>query len=296
MVKGRDGEAVMNNSIPQQKMPVRRRNLTFDMQGIDFSSWHPRGPQLGHLFSGLSMTFPAGEQFFVDSVRNYMDKLPMENKELLEQVRGFMGQEAMHSREHNRWNEAMEEAGYPARKLERITKAFLGLVYECTHPFQLGVTIAAEHVTAMLAGLALEDKSMLFEGVDKKIADFWQWHAIEETEHKAVAFDVYQLCVTEELGATKAYLMRVFTMLLLTLGIIVAGLGFQITLSVSDKTIGNWRGWWRFAGALFVRPGLVRKLLIPYLTWYLPGFHPWRHDNAHLVQLWKAEYEQTAVM
>lgn len=286
----------MNNSIPQQKLPVRRRNLTFDMQGIDFSKWHPRGPQDGHLFSALSMTFPAGEQFFVDSVRNYMDRLPKDNPELLEQVRGFMGQEAMHSREHSRWNEAMEEAGYPAKKLERITKAFLGLAYECSHPFMLGLTIAAEHVTAMLADLALEDKTMLLDGVEKKVADFWQWHAIEETEHKAVAFDVYQACVPKELGRVKAYLMRVFTMLLMTLGITLAGAGFQITLLVRDKTIGDWRGWWRFAGSLFVRPGLLRRLVIPYLSWYLPGFHPWRHDNSHLVQQWKTKYEQTALV
>src|SRR5690606_41942592 len=52
-------------------------------------------------------------------------------------------------------------------------------------------TCALEHFTAMLAETILEHPEML-EGMDERVLPLWLWHAVEESEHKSVAFDVYQ--------------------------------------------------------------------------------------------------------
>lgn len=285
---------MQGTAILPQKLPIRRRDLAFDQQNIAFDRWHPQGNQTGHLFNGLSITFPNGERHFVHSVRHYMERMQQEAPQLMEQIRGFMGQESIHGREHERWNQAMAAAGYPVDALERIVgKVLDGFVYKLPPVVQLANTVAAEHLTAIGAGLMLSNPKVL-ESVDPKAAAFWRWHAIEETEHKAVAYDVYRTVATKDLGPVGAYLVRVTTMLLASILFNATGTAFQLVLVAHDRKLTDLGGWWRFLKVQFLSPGFVWRLLIPYLRYYLPGFHPWQHDNHVLVEQWKAANESPA--
>lgn len=286
--------ATQGTTILPQKLPIRRRDLVFEQQHIAFDRWHPQGNQTGHLFNGLSITFPRGERHFVHSVRHYMERMQKEAPQFMEQIRGFMGQESIHGREHERWNQAMAAAGYPVDALERIVgKVLDGFVYKLPPVVQLANTAAAEHLTAIGAGLVLSDPKVL-EGVDPKAADFWRWHAIEETEHKAVAYEVYRTVATRDLGPVGAYLVRVTTMLLASILFNATGTVFQLVLVAHDRKLTDLGGWWRFLKVQFIQPGFAWRLLIPYLRYYLPGFHPWQHDNQRLVERWKHANEPSA--
>ena len=54
--------------------------------------------------NALSLLFPEGEQFFVESVKHMQARIT--SPELQRRVAGFIGQEAMHGREHRAFNEA----------------------------------------------------------------------------------------------------------------------------------------------------------------------------------------------
>ncbi len=62
--------------------------------------------------------------------------------------------------------------------------------------------MALEHFTAILAHQLLADPRHL-EGAEKETADLWRWHAVEEIEHKGVAYDTW-LHATRRLAALEA--------------------------------------------------------------------------------------------
>src|SRR3546814_7470361 len=150
-----------------------------------------------HILAVLSATFPKGEQFFVDSVLNFRDQITDEERR--RQVAGFIGQETMHGREHDRFNEVLGQLGYPTRFVDSTTGAAMGLFQRfLPDSVQLAITAAAEHFTSVLAEQILEDDSFADQDLPEHVRDLFRWHALEECEHKAVAYDVYDPCVGSE--------------------------------------------------------------------------------------------------
>lgn len=142
------------------------------------------------LANALNLVFPAGERFFIRSVRHYMDRI-QDDPVLLEEVRRFMGQEVRHGMEHERFFEALEAQGYEIRSFlewyERV--AYDKLEKQLPPALNLAVTVALEHFTAMFAERALT-RDVLIQHAHPVMRDLLSWHACEELEHKAVAFDV----------------------------------------------------------------------------------------------------------
>ncbi|MFT6593392.1 MAG: putative metal-dependent hydrolase, partial [Zhongshania sp.] len=190
--------------------PVRR-NLEFHLPKDRIGDWHAGGAHIAHFFNALSIFFPDGERFFIDSVRHYRDRI--QDPELKESVRGFIGQEAMHGREHEEYNDALVEKGMPADRYGRIVIRLLKFFTRFTpKSAQLAGTIALEHLTAILANMVLSEPRSL-AGSEPRYAAIWKWHALEETEHKAVAYDVYQQVLG---GGLSGYLHRCTALLTAT--------------------------------------------------------------------------------
>ncbi len=254
-------------------MPVRR-NLEFHLPKERISDWHREGVHVSHFYNCMSVFFPDGERFFIDSVRHYRDRI--EDPELKEQVRGFIGQEAMHGREHEEYNEAMEAKGLPIKNTERRVLALLNW-FRRNSPksMQLAGTVALEHLTAIMADRVLADPRLM-AGAEPRFAAIWRWHALEETEHKAVAFDVYQATVGRGL---RGYLNRCVALVLSTLIFFAMLIPFHINVVRRDGQLFNLVGWLRVMNELWGGPGLLRKNLLAWFDWFRPGFHPWDHDN-----------------
>ncbi len=262
-------------------MPVRR-DLRFTLPVERACDWHGQGPYVTHFFNALSLLFPAGERYFIDSVRHYRDRI--EDPELEKQVHGFIGQEAMHTREHVEYNATLDAAGLPASRLEqRIAKLLDYGRRTLPHSIRLAQTVALEHYTAMLAALVLDDDTRIAGSVPV-YAQIWTWHALEETEHKAVSFDVWNAAINP--GA-KRYFMRTLTMLQVTLLFWVIVFSFHVRLLIADRRRGgHWRGTWRLMRFLFGRRGVFPNIALEWLRFFKPSFHPWDHDNrAHLARI-----------
>lgn len=275
-------ECIAPARVPQG-LNVVRRDLRFDFADVNLRTWHPDGLHVAHFFNALSVFFPEGEKFFIDCVRHHADRI--RSARLKREVKGFIGQEAMHSREHRRYNDALADAGLPIEVLEGVVKRHLALVRKQAAPADaLAATIALEHFTAIMADVLLSDDRLL-DGADARLAAVWRWHAIEETEHKAVAYDVY----CEAVGTDRAaYVRRVIVMLATSVDFWLRVFRCHLALVRADGALGDLRGWAALFRFLFVSPGGLRKLARPWLQYFRRDFHPWQHDNFHYVEQWTA--------
>lgn len=225
------------------------------------------------LLTALSCTFPEGERMFVRSVRHYQQRL--QSEQLKEEVKGFIGQEAHHGNEHEVFNALMQTKGIPTRHVEKFTRNGIAWQERRMSPERLlAKTCALEHFTAMLAEVMLENPEFL-AGMHKDMLPLWLWHAVEESEHKSVAFDVYQ----EQVGD---YWTRVSEMALTTVeftGFTIFHY-FQLRAQMDDKA--DWKSILEGWNWLLGKPGFLRKLGPAYLAYYKRDFHPGKRDKRHL--------------
>src|SRR5580692_11437371 len=233
-----------------------------------------------HLAATLSAVFPEGEDFFVRSVRHFRDQIT--DPALKRQVAGFIGQEAVHGREHRVFNDRLAALGYPTKKYERFTKAGLRFRERILPAISnLAATAALEHFTATLAELVLTSEEIRqLMGADA-VRDLFVWHALEESEHKAVAFDVYRA-----VGGGER--LRAWTMNFFRFGFVL-GMGLAVVLSLlGDRATdrkGNLRGSWRrLKASPIVDPAIWAQLK----DYNRSDFHPDDSDTTELVEAWRA--------
>ena len=238
---------------------------------------------MSHVLAVLSSVFPDGEDYFVRSVQAVRDRI--EDPRLLEDVDGFVGQESMHGREHRALNDRLAALGYPTRAIGRYVRGLMAL----RERFQgeranLAYTAALEHYTATLAETLLGDPRARAEVGHEGVRDLLMWHALEEAEHKAVAFDVYK-----QAGGTER--MRVVIMWLTHITFLFET-SIWTTVSLAKDPAARrhpgrvLRGLWRLRRSPFSAPGVVRQLF----AYHRRGFHPNDRDTAALISEWRERF------
>ncbi|MDP2228333.1 MAG: metal-dependent hydrolase [Moraxellaceae bacterium] len=268
------------NAAPKRNFPKRTNQSDIQPRRMDFE-FDPAMPRYWFggdqfktiLLTALSCTFPEGERFFVRSVRHYQPRIT--NEKLKEEVKGFIGQEAHHGNEHEVFNALMQKKGIPTQKV--VDFVFNGIRWQEKHlspERRLAKTCALEHFTAMLAETMLEDPEFL-KGMDESMLPLWLWHAVEESEHKSVAFDVYQ----EQVGN---YWVRTSEMAATTLefALFTAFHYYQLRSEMDDKP--DWKSVIKGFNWMLGKPGFLRKLGPAYLSYYKRDFHPSQRDSRHL--------------
>ena len=272
-------------------IPVRR-DIQFNLGAGSVRNWHAQGPYVTHFINAMSLFFPHGERYFIHTVRYYRNEIT--DPELQKAITAFIGQEAMHGREHEDHNRLLAEAGLPAAEIEAHVSSLFNLLKKwLPASAQLSTTIAQEHFTAIVGELVLTDERMI-AGADRRLRALWRWHALEETEHKAVAFDVYETVMGR--GA-KAYALRTSGLVLTTAVFLGLVLYYQQRLLKADTRMKRRQGLGQFVNFMLGSPGLLPRLALPWLSYLRPGFHPWDHDNRYLLREMDAlveelEYEQ----
>jgi predicted metal-dependent hydrolase len=245
--------------------------------------WMGGDPVATAFYNALSATFPKGEAFFVDSVRQFRDGTP---PALEQQIRAFVSQEVMHSREHVAFNRRALEAGYDLAPLEARVEWRLGITRNRPPIVNLCATMCLEHFTAVIAHQLLGDPRHL-RGADAESAALWRWHAIEEIEHKGVAYDTW-LHATRDWSRGMRWKVKSKVMLFCTRNFVVDRTLGTLELLRQDGITGA-RAWARVLWFAWIRPGMLRKILGAWAAIFLPGFHPWKQDDRHLI----AETEPT---
>jgi hypothetical protein len=272
---------VAQTSNPERKVPTRRMSFEQSMRDLP-RHFAAHGDLIsGHVIMALSSVFPDGEDYFVRSVRHYRDQVT--DPALKRQVAGFIGQEAVHGREHRVFNDRLAELGYPTKQYESFTRVALRFRERILPPISnLAATAALEHFTATLAELVLtSDEIRDLMGADA-VRDLFVWHALEESEHKAVAFDVYKA-----VGGGER--LRVWTMNFFRFGFVL-GVGLAIVLSLlGDRATyhpGNLHRSWRHLKTSAIMDPAIWAQLKDYNR---PDFHPDDSDTTELVGAWRAE-------
>ncbi len=247
--------------------------------------WIAGDPIATAFFNALSITFPKGEAFFVESVKAFRDGVPAK---LDREVRAFVQQEVMHSREHVAFNKRVVDAGYDVSRLEEQVQASLEMTRGRPQILNLCVTMALEHYTATIAKDLLNNPHN-FASADPEQAALWKWHAVEEIEHKGVAYDVW-LHATKDWSRWKRWKVKSIMMLLVSKNFWVNRYKGMLDLLAQDGLTG-----WRVHAGIFKlwfgRPGMLRRIMPELLAYFLPGFHPWNHDDRALIKLADTPYE-----
>lgn len=266
-----------------RRIPTRR--ISFEESLAQLPKFFGGGGDLiaSTLAAVLSGLFPDGEDFFVRSVRHYRDQIT--DPVLKRQVAGFIGQESVHGREHRALNDRLAELGYPTKLVERFTEVALRTRERVMPPIaNLAATAALEHFTATLAQVLLENEGVRQMFGDPEARGLFMWHALEESEHKAVAFDVYKM-----VGGSER--LRVWTMNGFRYGFTAGLLAATAAAVLTDRDAyrhGNLiRSWRNFRKSpLAAMSGDIWNRLRDYNR---PDFHPDDHDTTELVAHWRAE-------
>jgi len=272
---------MIQSSNPERTVPTRRMSFEESLQALPRHFAADGDLILIHISAGLSAVFPDGEDFFVRSVRHFRSQIA--DPKLKQQVSGFIGQEAMHGRQHRAFNYRLDQLGYPTKRVEWLTKRGLALRERLlSAKSNLAATAALEHFTATLAELVLSSEETRNLFGHEEVRNLYVWHALEESEHKAVAFDVYKA-----VGGSER--MRVFTMKLLRFGFVL-GMTAQVTLSLLGDSATYRRGNLRRSWRTFRRSPLASRELWRQLKDYdRPDFHPDDSDTTQLVEHWREE-------
>ena len=245
--------------------------------------WLGGDPFRTRFFEAMSMTFPDGERYFIDCVRHYRERVA--DPRLAAQVKSFIYQEGQHGMVHTQFNDRLRAQGIAVDKiLEFARDKIEGFKRDFSPAFNLGKTAGAEHMTAMMAHGFFA--TGLLKDADPRVRAMFAWHAVEEIEHKAVAFDVYQQVAKG--GYWRRALSMLHTSVLFSLHVLLIT---RYLLDVDGK--GGLRTWLKGLWWLYGWGGLYPRLMPHYLAYFLPWFHPWKFGRMEVYETWRAAYERS---
>ena len=264
-------------SIPEAAIQVRKPKLEFE-RAIPHV-YLDDNPIKTHFFNALNLLFPDGERFFVKAVHDHGAQI--DDPKLSAEMRAFAGQEGQHARQHERFFDVLERQGYRvAPMLARFHRLARWANVRLPKALRLSMTAGAEHYTAVLATLVFEHQ--LVERCDRTMRELIEWHAMEEIEHKHVAYDVFTRCYRY------AYPLRILGFLMASAVIAVwTPIVLRKLLMQDGRERRLTRAQYRTAlSALRNDKELrfrraMRKQLLTYLK---PGFHPLQHDDQPLLE------------
>jgi predicted metal-dependent hydrolase len=260
-------------------LPVRR--LGIDLDTPFPVRWNGGDAFRSALFNALSMSFPVGEQSFIDSLRQGLAALPPERREAFsDEVRGFIGQEATHRHLHARFNAILEAGGQHntvGPRTQRRIERFAGVDLRNL----VAGTAAVEHFTAVFADWLLRHPHAL-EGAEPRLRLLWEWHSAEEAEHRSTAFDMYTA-----LGGAHRWRVRIFRFVTVTF---LADITRQTLRNLWDDGALFKASTWSSAGRfLFGREGFIRSNVAAWREYTRLDFHP-SQGPGELGERWLAEH------
>jgi hypothetical protein len=268
-----------NQSKSPERHSIKIRKPNFDLEKDLAHDWFNGSAFNTGFENSFSLLFPLGEKAFIESVRHFQKEI--KDPKLLDEMSSFYAQESVHRKEHQKYNELLcELRGYDLEHLTRSQVKRHQYRYAQLNPYQrLASTVAAEHLTAIFANDLLRDKDH-FGLSGKEVTKLWYWHALEETEHKAVAFDVYEAVGGSLKMRRRALLLASYFILKDTFR------GIFIMLK-QDGQLMKIRTLIDAVNFLFIKPGVLRKAFIPWLQFFRNDFHPWQTDNRDMITQWE---------
>ncbi|MFV3405951.1 metal-dependent hydrolase [Pseudomonas sp. NY15463] len=264
-------------------MVVRR--YPFDLEAALGGDWFGGDRLRTIIANALSIPLPSGERMFIRALHHYLDQI--QDPLLREEVKIFFKQESTHTQEHvkyNRW--ICQHRGYDLAQVEAPYKDHNEYLCEHGEPrLLLATTVCMEHLTAIISHLLISEPAWLADA-EPVVRDFWLWHSVEEIEHKAVAFDVYRQVIGD-----KGYLDEVMRRTVVQLAQNLRFTACQMYLMEGGRP-RDVRQWLDSSPFLNGEQGLLASIVKHVDDFYRADFHPWDHDNHHLIELVSNHLEQ----
>ncbi|MBS1848671.1 MAG: metal-dependent hydrolase [Actinobacteria bacterium] len=304
---------------PDRTIIVRRVDFADMLAGLTKDFTRDGDVISSHVLSVLSGLFPDGEEMFIESVRHFRDRVT--DADLKRQVNAFIGQEVIHGRQHRELNARFAELGYRSKIVEQFMQfdeagmtpgmQFVLNIASRVGPlrtmlaeseqrraergedagpdpmFELALTAALEHYTATMAELLLTEADLQDLFADEDLFRMWAWHAIEESEHRAVAFDVFRAAGGDEEMRLRAMKLAGWALVFIA--------GWHVTIgAVTDRRswrrFGLPRSLWRLRKNPLLGATFRRRLA----EYYRPGFHPLQRDTSALEDRWRSWFDDEA--
>lgn len=265
-----------NKSSRDVDLDMVSRRYEFCLERDLSANWNQDDQFKTILANALSIPLPSGEKLFIKSVRYFLEQLS--DPQLKRVVGVFFKQESAHTKEHITYNRLIaEHRGYDLELLEAPYKKHNEYISEHASPVSLlATTVCMEHLTAVTSHLVITDERCLGRAKGA-VKDFWLWHSLEEIEHKAVAFDVYM-----NVCGDKALLNQ-------TMDFTVGQLCKNLTYTICQMYMMEGgkprviKEWLEKAEFLNAGDGLLKGMMKYIEDFYREDFHPWDHDNSHLI-------------
>lgn len=266
--------------VAERRIPTRRISLAETLRDLPHTYAGEDEVLMSHILAAFSAVIPDGEEYFVRTVRHFRGEIT--DPQLKLDVAGFIGQEAVHGREHRELNDSLQALGYPTKKIEKAVDKALRFRERVMSPHaNLACTAALEHFTATFGAVVLgNDEARASLG---PVGDFWAWHAMEECEHKAVAFDVFRAT-----GGTERTRKRMMNFITVTF---IGGISFEVLIQMlrdpAARTPGARK---RTREQLRNSPFLSKQMWRNLRDYNRDGFHPDDHETDHLVEEWRETF------
>jgi len=267
-------------------MPIRHMDFQFDAEQLDDTFF--RNTELASAyFEALSIFLTFGEDLVIDTARYHRQFV--KDPELKRLVTALIGQEAIHSKMHNEFNDVLAQHRYPVGLYRFLAdKVFEHGFKKLSNRMQLSLMAGIEHFTAVLAEYMMKNEDIFYESLDEKQRALWMWHMLEESEHKDIAFDVFQ-----ELSGDYALRMRGFALAAFTILVLVPLGGSLIPLIRKPTNLISPRYWKdvRRSLALIAGPkkGVWGSTLGHSIDYTRRDFHPQDHDTSAYLEYYKAK-------
>ena len=266
-------------------MPVLKRRRFRVNRPVNMKRHWMNGEVVATAFyNNLSISFPHAEVFMISSLKAWHDRV---SPNMRDEIDAFIDQELNHSREHVAFNRGMLESGYESKLVEDKVNRLVKKLNERSDMFKLHMTACMEHLTAIISSELLSHEHHL-EGAEPELKELWLWHATEEVEHKAVAFNVMKE-VTQNWSALRRYCYRCALFTGMSYRFLVNRLSGQIYLLKQDG-YGGFEAFWALMRYGLKKNGLMRNLIVPWMQFYKPNFHPWDIDDRHLIAVGESKF------
>ncbi|MEQ9479441.1 MAG: metal-dependent hydrolase [Algiphilus sp.] len=258
-------------------VPVRHMDFQFDPDSVD-TRFYQNAELASAIFESLSIFLTFGEDLVIDTARHHRQFV--KDPELKQRVTALIGQEAIHSKMHNAFNDVLAQNRYPVPLYRYLAdKVFDYGFKKLPHRLQLSLMAGIEHFTAVLAEYMMEHESIFYETEDEKQRALWMWHMLEESEHKDIAYDVYQ-----ELSGNYPLRIAGFALAAFTILVLVPLAGSLIPIWRKPSNLFSLRYWKDARRSITLlagrEDGVFGSSMTHLLAYLRRDFHPNDFENA----------------
>ena len=169
-------------------LQIRRIPFEFD-DSVPFQ-WNTANPDFGLMANAIGVLAVAFEKYIVAVTRQVIPLL--KDPAVAEEAEAFLRQEAQHARSHRLHITALIERHPGLREtLDEAIASYDRLREQKPLEYHVAYIAALEATFTPLFKMMLDNRASLFTPGDDRVSSLFEWHFVEEVEHRSSALVIY---------------------------------------------------------------------------------------------------------